>query len=275
MSLFRITRTFISLTAACIPLCAMAQSSPLPTPTFDVASIRQNKTDPPAWRMAFTPDGVSGRDVTLEWVLRPYAYGPDQQWSSSGPAWLDTARFDIEAKFDVAAFPHPTIEQRRAMLQALLADRFKLKIHHEQRDFPLYTLVVPQGGPKLTIAQVDQAHMSPIYGPMCQLTRMGHGDTKLQGCSMADLADHLTQIQRAGARRIVQDATGLTGRYTFDLTWSPDPTSSAEGGPSAEPGFLGPSLETALRDQLGLKIVATHGPLDVIVIDHVEMPSEN
>jgi uncharacterized protein (TIGR03435 family) len=275
MSLFRIARTFVSLTAACIPLCALAQSSPLPTPTFDVASIRQNKTDPPAWRMSFTADGVSGRDVTLELALHQDAYDRNQQWAGGGPAWLDTARFDIEAKFDTTAFPHPTIEQRRAMLQALLADRFKLKIHHEQRDFPLYALVVATAGPHLTIAQPDDSHISPVYGPMCHIIRVGHGDTRLQGCSMADLAYRLTEVQPADARRVVQDKTGLTDRYTFDLTWSPGPPLSNEAGSPAEPVFLGPSLEMALRDQLGLKLVPTHGPLDVIVIDSVELPSEN
>jgi uncharacterized protein (TIGR03435 family) len=279
MPLFRSTRPLLALAlvlalvAIAVPLLAAAQANP-PAPTFDVASIRQDKTDPPRWTMSFTPDGVSGKDVTLALALRE-AYDPTQQWAEGGSPWLATTRFDIEAKFDVTAFPHPTLEERCAMLQALLIDRFQLKIHHEQRDFPLYELAIAKGGSKLPIASPADVHVSPIYGPMCQIRRVARGVTGFRGCSMADLADHLTQAQHSDSRRIVEDKTGLTQRYSFDLAWAPDPPSTTDGGPGAEPVFLGPTLETALREQLGLKLVPSHGPLDVIVIDHAEMPSGN
>lgn len=96
----------------------------------------------------------------------------------------------------------------------------------------------------------------------------------MQGCTMADLAQFLSTpfAQGSGPRRVVQDQTGLTGRYNLELHWSRQEPPDAE---SPDPAILGPSLETAVEEQLGLKLVPAHGPLDVIVIDHVEMPSEN
>ena len=272
MPTFRITPILTALALVSLPVFAPAQTNPAPAPTFDVTSVRQNKTDPPRWSISFTADGFSARDGVLEEVIHE-AYGsdPNQQWADA-PAWIKETRFDIEAKFDISADPHVTIDQRRAMLQALLADRFKLKIHHEQRDSPLYDLVVIKGGLKATIAQPDDTHVSVVYGPMCLIDGRG-GSLTMKGCSMGDLALYLSTAQAQGPppRRTVVDKTGLTDRWTFQLHWMRTPLEPD----AAEPSNAGPSIETALQEQLGLKLIPTHGPLDVIVIDHAEMPSEN
>ena len=263
----------VSLILISTTCMAGAQTSHPPhPPTFDVASIRQNKSPEIRRRMAYTLDGVSAEDTALDYIIHE-AYGADsnQQWAD-GPAWIKDARFDIQAKFDASAYPHPTMDQRRAMLQALLADRFKLKIHHEQRDFPLFELVTAKGGIKTPLAPADATHISLVYGPMC-LHSGGSSSVTMHGCSLSDLADFLGSAQAQGPppRRPVIDKTGLPGRYTFDLHWTRVPLEPK----MPESSVAGPSLETAVQEQLGLKLVPTHGLLDVIVIDHVELPSEN
>lgn len=248
-----------------------AQTSPAGTPVFEVASIRQNMNPNPRWRMGFTADGLSATDVTLQWVLRDaYELWNDDLWSG-GPAWLNERRFDIEAKYDVSRYPNPTHEQRQAMLQQLLADRFKLVVHHESKQFPLYALVVANGGPKFEETKPEDIHHSGLDGTaVCVITRSKMGSTGLEGCTMADLARNLTAWTRHDLGRTIVDQTGLTGRYTVAVEWTPDnvPTSSIQN-------YTGPSILTAVKEQLGLELKPIKGPLDTIVIDHVEMPTEN
>ncbi len=247
---------------------AVAQSSA--EPVFEVASIRQNLSSEPRWRMNFTPDGVTATDVTLQYAMRE-AYGvyDDQLWSG-GPAWLTERRFDINAKFDVSAFKNPTLEQRRAMLQRLLADRCKLAVHHEPKKFPLYALVIAKQASKLQESKPEAAIRSSIYGQMCSIAHASAGHLEMKGCSLSALASHLTGATRVDLGRTIVDQTGLTSHYDIDLSWTPDRTPG-----SNTPDSGGPSIFTALEEQLGLKLKAIAGPLDTIVIDHVEMPSQN
>ena len=240
-------------------------------PRFDVASVRQNLTPEPSWRMSFTDNGVSAKDVTLLYAVEEaYALYDEQFWSGI-PPWIRDKRFDIEAKYDVEKYPHISLEQRRAMLQQLLADRFKLVVHHKQKEFPLYALTIAKGGPKLKETKPEDLHVSSTYGPMCQVLRSKMGSTEMKGCSMEQLAHNLTGWTRDDLGRTIVDHTGLTGRYSFSLTWAPDtlpPSNSLDAGGS-------PSIFTAVQEQLGLLLRPEKGPLNTIVIDHVEMPSEN
>ncbi len=274
MPTFRITPILTALALVSLPVFAPAQTNPAPTPTYEVASVRQNKNPEIRWRMSFTPDGVRAEDTALDYIIHE-AYGADrnQQWAD-GPAWIKDARFDIAAKFNPAVIPHATMDDRRAMLQNLLADRFKLKIHHEQRDFPLYALVVGKSGPKFQLSSPADVTTGPVRGAMCLHLVAPRGTEKMQGCTMGDLAQFLGSplAQGSAARRVVQDQTGLTGRYNLEVHWSRQQPLEAE---SFDQAILGPTLESALQEQLGLKLIPTHGPLDVIVIDHVEMPSDN
>jgi len=239
------------------------------TPTFEVASIRQNKTNNGRWRMNFTLDGLSAFGVSLQYVIHD-AYGiyDDRLWSG-GPPWLNSEKFDIEAKFDSSEFKELTLEQRRAMLQQLLADRFKLVLHHEAREFPLYALVLAKNGPKLQESKPENIQHSRLDGgAVCLIPRSKIGVVAFQGCSIHDLVSRLSSSLDVG--RTVVDRTGLASRYDFELHWMPDRNST-----TAPSELSGPSIFTALQEQLGLKLESTKGPLDTIVIDHAEMPSEN
>jgi len=254
----------------------MPQSdSPDPnTPTYEVASVRPNLNPDPAWRMEFTADGLSALDVTLEYALQE-AFGvyDDRLWSG-GPAWIKDKRFDINAKYDVTKYPKPTIEQRRAMLQQLMAERFKLVIHHETKDFPLYALVISKHGPLFKDTAENNLHRSDTWGVTCWHTRSRRGVLEMSGCPMEALASSLGGMARGDLGRKVVDKTGLKGHYDFKLNWTPMMTTSpAAATNGVDTG--GPSVFTAVKEQLGLELKPVTGPLDTIVIDHVEMPAEN
>jgi uncharacterized protein (TIGR03435 family) len=207
-----------------------------------------------------TKDGFAATGTTLE-VLVMGAFGLLNDDQIEGlPSWADSAQFAVEAKMDestaVALEQLPLPDRIRAqdrMMQSLLADRFALKAHHESRERPVYDLVLAKGGSKLkeTPSSVGSAY-SVSNG---QLT--GHG------ISIESLTFSITNL----VGRVIVDKTGLTGRYDMTLNWTPD----EEAGTST----TGPSIFTALEEQLGLKLVSAKGPVDTIVIDHVEKPSQN
>lgn len=266
-------RRILSVSAAVLALTQgpLRAQTPAVASTFEVVSIHQDLNPNPAWRMNFTPDGLSAIDVTLQWVLgEAYGLYDDQRWSG-GPAWINQRRFDIQAKYDVAQYPHLTPDQRKAMLQNLLADRFKLVVHHQSREFPLYALVVAKGGSRLQESKPEDILHSGLDGrPMCHHARGGKGLIQLKGCTTGDLAQTLSNVTQFNHGRTVVDQTGLTGRYSLTLHWTPD---DAPATPQQD--YSGPSFFTAVKEQLGLELKPIKGPLDTIVIDHVEMPSEN
>lgn len=244
-------------------------------PSFEVASVRQNQNPNPRWNMYFTPDGVHATDVTLRWALdEAYGVTDDSLWSG-GPAWLDKARFDIEAKYDVAKDPNLTREQRQAMLQQLLADRFKLSVHHESKEFPLYALVVTRDGPKFEETKPADLRKSPVAGVLCMHKGHGRGAIEMQGCTMTQFANSLSDNGGNDLGRRVVDQTGLNGYYTIALQWAPVDARSPSSADLNVPESSGPSIFTAVKEQLGLGLKPIKGPLDTIVIDHAEMPTEN
>jgi uncharacterized protein (TIGR03435 family) len=242
--------------------------APAAAPAFEVATIKPNKTGNGRWRSQFTPYGFTAMSVSLKYVIQE-AYGiyDDHRWSG-GPAWLNSDKWDIEAKFDASEFKDPTPEQRKSMLQTLLADRCKLVIHHEIRESSVYALVLAKKGPKFQASKPENIIQSNLYGKTCLLSRRP-GDRAFQGCSMQDLAQVLMRDVPDLGRTAV-DKTGLTDRYDFELRWRQDTTSPSEMPDSSEP-----SIFTALQEQLGLKLKSARAPLDILVIDQVEMPSEN
>ena len=216
-------------TAATTSASAKAQAEHANDTTFryDVASIRQNLSPQPRWRMNFTDDGVSAKDVTLFYVIKEaYGFYDDELWSAV-PPWTTHVRFDIEAKYDVGKYPHLNLDQRDSMLQQLLADRFKLLLHHEKKEFSVYTLQIAKSGPKFTETKAEDQLVSPTRGPMCQVLKAKTGSIELKGCSMEQLAGHLTGSARSDLGRSIVDRTGLSGRYSLTLNWTPDSSSSA------------------------------------------------
>jgi len=244
------------------------------TPRYEVASVRENTNPNPRWNMYFTPDGVHAMDVTLLWALHEaYGIGDDDLWSG-GPAWLNQKRFDIEAKYDVTQYPNLTRQQRMEMLQQLLADRFKLLVHHEAKEFQLYALVVTGSGVKFAETKPEDLRQSPIYGVMC-VGGGRRGTISMHGCTMKQFADDLSGLGRFDLGRRVVDQTGLSGYYTFALHWARVDAANPPGAAVGAPDSADPTIFTAVKEQLGLELKPTNGPIDTMVIDHAEMPTEN
>jgi uncharacterized protein (TIGR03435 family) len=261
------------LLAACFDLAASIHGQGKPTatntvtpnlPGFEVVSVRPAKPDCNFTTSGGTQGHYVGRCVTA-WMLICNAYEVRSYWDHPAglPAWADNDRFDVKAKTgdDTAAALQklPVQEQEQLtmkMLQLLLADRFQLRIHNESKVQPIFELVLAKGGFKLKPQPADQ---KPGWGKSVR------GELILHGRSAAELAHFLSQVNLAG--RSVVDKTGLTGNYDIDLKWTPD---DQQGTPDA-----GPTLFTALEEQLGLKLVPSKGPVDTIIVDHVERPTEN
>ncbi len=272
-----------------------AQSAPTtasPTPSFEVASIKPYKPISPGTVIVW-PRILPGRfvytGVTAKRLVA-FAYQVRETQVLGGPSWIDMDRYDIDAKEDeadaTALQKLPRFQQGEQVglrMQALLAERFKLMVHHETKELPVYALVVAKNGPKFHESKPNAA------SPDGRIRPTGHaqpgsstggepeGDTNIfaTGTSMALFAKHLS----ADVGRTVLDETGLKGEYDLRLVYSPDQTQPAifdgttEG--DAPPESRGPSIFTALREQLGLKLESTKGPVDVIMIDHIERPSAN
>jgi uncharacterized protein (TIGR03435 family) len=255
---------------AVVVAAASAQPAAAPAPTFDVASIHLSPpssdghhhiyNDPHA--SLFRTGNLSLRD------LIQYAYALPKSQILGGPDWLDSTMFDIDAKSDPsvdtqlhALSDDEARSRKRLMVQALLIDRFALTTHTETRQLPLFDLVLAKGGPKF---QPNNAVGNTIDSGNTRLHVSGTDNT------VAVLARELSQV----LGRVVLDQTGLTGRYDLKLRWTPDnsPTPMLNGAPDPNPP---PDIFTALQEQLGLKLESSRGPVPVLVIDHVAMPSEN
>ena len=277
-----------------------AASNDVASLTFEVASVKSNKSGDGRIMIGGPPGRFNVTNMPLRGIIG-FAYGLQPFQLVGGPAWINDERFDIVAKPPAdtppagmfgAGSPGPT----QYMLQHLLADRFKLKVHTESRDMPVYALVLARSdgklGPKLQPASVDCAALrgrgpggpppappAPGQRPQCGMM-MGIGSFAAGGVPLSVLATTLSP--RVG--RIVVDKTGLTGSYEFNLDFTPDQMPPA-GGPGATPppgapplapvDPNGPSIYTALQEQLGLKLDSQRGPVDVVVIDGVDRPTDD
>ena len=254
-------------------------------PIFDVVSVKPNKSDSGMVRIMAKPDGYSASNVSLKMLIQG-AYGIREDLVSGAPNWADSARFDIDAKVagsDVDALKKLSPEQRRLILQPLLAERFKLKIHIETKQLPVYELVLAKGGSKLKEAAPGDAYANGIKGPdgvaHGGMMRVGRGQLTAQAVPVTSLGNMLSQQ----LHRTVIDKSGLTGKYDLELNWTPDQGSDpmfkgpdgSQQRAEAAPDASGPSIFTALQEQLGLRLQSAKGPVETLVIDHVEMPSEN
>jgi uncharacterized protein (TIGR03435 family) len=253
-------------------------------PAFDVVSIKPDKSGGGMIRVMNRPDGYSASNISLKMLIQA-AYGIREDLISGAPGWADSARYDIDAKVDgadVEALKKLSPEQRRLILQPLLADRFKLKVHTEIKQLPVYELVVAKGGPKLKEATAGDTYANGIKGPdgvgRGGMVRMGRGQLTAQGVPMTSVVNILSQQ----LHRTVIDKTGLAGKYDLELNWTPDegegmgpPPGSGQPHADVPPEGSGPSIFTALQEQLGLRLQSAKGPVDTLVIDHVEMPTEN
>jgi bla regulator protein blaR1 len=262
-------------------------------PEFEAASVKPNKAGGP-FGIGFQPGGrFSATNVTLRMLISA-GYGTPQPLPLfqvlGGPAWLDTDRFDVVAK--AAANPQPgpagPPPEMFLMIQKLLADRFQLAVHNESRELPVYALVMARAdgkmGEHLRITATDCAAMMAAGrngappappGPGSPFCGIRGGIGRLNGSS-ATMTIFSNVLSRQ-VNRVVLDRTGLTGSYDFELEWTPDqmPTGSDEPRPGAlpPPPADGPSIFTALQEQLGVKLDSTKGPVNVLAVDHAEPPA--
>jgi uncharacterized protein (TIGR03435 family) len=258
-----------------------AESMAQTTPAFEVASVKPNKSGTTQANIGMPPNGVNFVNLPLRGIIQ-LAYGINQPTKLAGvPEWAVTERYDISAR---AAGPI-TQAERRLMLQALLADRLKLVARLEKREVSILALMLARNDGKLgkNLAEskgcLTPGSAAAKEAPAGAETRIcgprtgGFGRVILVGTSIPQFASLLALM----LGRTVVDKTGLPGSYDIDVTYTPEqpiPAGINFPGPPADPN--GPSLYTALREQLGLKLESQKDQEEVLVIDHVErQPSEN
>jgi uncharacterized protein (TIGR03435 family) len=254
---------------------------------FEVASIKPDKSGSIVETMLFTPGGFTARGATVQMLIRE-AYGVEVNQISGAPSWLNSGKYDIEAKVDSSVAeelrklsPHERKVEGDRMLQALLAERFKLTLHRDTNNLPVYALMIAKNGPKLQESKPGDTYPNGFKGPdghegMHGLLFTGKGQLTGQGVPIAIL----TQVLSEQLGRTVLDKTGLMSEYDFTLQWMPDvsqapPVGQQETDSTPSHESSGPSMFTAIQDQLGLRLESKKGPVEVLVIDHVERPSEN
>jgi uncharacterized protein (TIGR03435 family) len=240
-----------------------------------VAAIKENRSAGGNSNSDTTRGRFTASNVSLKNLIQYEAYGIPGSRILDGPKWLDSARFDIDAKMEDSVAEHlqsldnkqRTIESR-AMFQQLLADRFKLAVHWETRELPIYALVAAKNGPKLQPTKET--------GEGSGTSSHGNGVTvqfTATNLTLAQLAESLTQQLSQDLGRNIIDKTGIDGKYDFSLKWATQ-SDAASASDTASPESL-PSIFTAIQEQLGLKLESSKGPVQVLVVDHAEMPSEN
>jgi uncharacterized protein (TIGR03435 family) len=264
---------------------------------FDVASIRQNKSDAPAasnFHLGpgdfYTPNG--GRFAATNFPLVTYIFfaynvmgNQIQSLVSQLPAWVTNDHFDIQAR----AQGNPTKDQMRLMMRSLLADRFKFAVHTEKRELPVVALVLAKPG-----SIGPELHAHPADAPCdTKFDQTGPPDVAALCNGILGLPPSVPGRERLGGRNVTLDffanmlsqrvnlgrpmidATGLNGTFDFTLEFTPDSRATAAQTPNAPSDADGTTLEQALREQLGLKMEARRGPIDVLVVDHIDHLSEN
>lgn len=252
------------------PIVPAAHAQPPSAAPHSFATISIRPTPADQHVSGFSTSAVGRFTATATTVQDLIFYAYDERTISGGPEWMRSARFDIDARVDDSLAPSwkqlPPMqrdEQVRTMIRSMLEEKFKLQVRRETQDVPIYALVVARDGPKLTPSPITLPGSKPVShtergGP--RLTPGFHTLT-VKNVTMISLSDQLAD--QPDVDRMVVDRTGLTGIYDFTLTWS----ASKDGS--------GPTLFQALEDQLGLKLEPTNGPVEVLIIDHVERPSEN
>jgi uncharacterized protein (TIGR03435 family) len=268
--------------AAIVLICSTVLAQivlPAQSPVFEVASIRPTA---PGGRQGAGLAGVQpgGRFIAGGVTLRRLVAGAfDDAQVVGGPAWMDTDRFDINARAEGDPPPAEIVQ----MVRSLLADRFKLVLHTETREAPIYALTTARGDRRLgpTLRESDgqcaqeARNFVPQFAPgppPCGDFRLGARALTARGMTMARLA----RLLRGRVGRPVLDRTNLDGAYDLELEWSSDlglQQAPPAGAGAAELTPDGLSLFTALQEQLGLRLDATRGPVDVIVIDRAEPPT--
>ena len=266
----------LSIGISACGVCAQEGSTAAPEKplTYEIVSIKVNKSESGMTMWNSTSSGVKMENVLLRDLVSA-AFGlnsPMDEQVVGLPKWAEDTHFDVEAKVsdeELEAYKKLNIEQQATLLLAALEDRFKLKAHEEVRELPTYSLEIAKGGPRIRRSREGDSYVNGLKfndkpsGPGTLSIKM-NGSTfiaEFQAVPTKNLADNLSYE----VHRQVTDNTGLTGKYDIKLSWSPD-----DAKDSAVPGIF-----TALQEQLGLKLVPTKGPVECVIVDHVDEPTEN
>ena len=250
-------------------LVALAAAYAQP-PAFEVASIKPSDA---AGTVSIRRSGyrITTTSTSLEFLIT-WAYDVHRDRLLGKPSWLDSVRYDVTANAPQGNRSAPLRlpgqpTELQQMMQALLAERFKLVIHRETRQLPIYALVVANGGAKIRLTG------APAVMGQTPFSMPNRG--RLIGTQVS--AEMLAKVLSDQLSRSVQDQTGLKGVFDFKLEWEPDGLSTPANDLPAPAGLsAGASLFTAIQEQLGLKLEGRKGPVEVLVVDHIERtPTEN
>jgi uncharacterized protein (TIGR03435 family) len=238
---------------------------PNANPSFDVATIKPNDSGKPSMQgLTIIGRTFKAVNASLDDLIQ-VAYEVQARQIVNGPDWMSKKRYDIIAVPDKDGAPNA--EQVRNMMRKLLADRFRLQFHHDERELPAYLLTVGKKGPKLAPTeqegQLPNFHYEPIEAGVTLFA------------TNATMTDFVGYLQLVVLDRPVVNRTKIAGRFDFQCTFTPDDSQFNGHSPSAAGTSPAPSLYEALRQQLGLRLSAERTAIDVIAIDHIEPPSEN
>jgi uncharacterized protein (TIGR03435 family) len=235
-------------------------------PSFEVATIKPSKPDQPGKAFLVRGNRFTTINTTVSDLIG-FAYDVQQKQVVSGPDWMSTDKFDIAAQPDVPGSPNR--DQMRVMVQKLLADRFQLKFHHDKKELSAYLLTVSKGGSKM-----KKNDGNPNGLPGLFFRQLGY--LTVQNATMKDFSQ---LMQSAVLDRPVVNQTELDGKWDFVLKWTPDESQFGGMGmkvpPPSDAADAPPPLFIAIQEQIGLKLDAGKAQVDVMVLDHVEKPSEN
>jgi len=294
----RLTR-FVLATLGCaeLSLIGLAQSPTSDRPSFEVASVKPNAAGDNRVMIQSMPGGrFRASSVALN-MLMTYAYRVRDFQIVGGPDWMRSDRWDIQAKAEEGSVPpssgppDPSVPDPLALrTQSLLEEQFHLKFHRETRELPLYELVVAKNGPKLQVSE-DQTPLrppergAPPQPPVKPGGPMPRGSMRMSpgtiDAAAVPLSNFIMAISQQLGRSVI-DKTELKGLYDIKLQWTPEFGPGAGPKPQGPPGGpepppppadpSGPSIFTAIQEQLGLRLVSTKGPVEVLVIDGAQKP---
>jgi uncharacterized protein (TIGR03435 family) len=261
--MIRQTLITVAVAALLLPGAAPGRSQAAATPSavspqFEVATVKP--ADPThTIGIRRMPGGLFVTSNTSLRLLITWAYDIGDERLIDAPGWLDSAGFDIVAR---ASDPNLPRGQLQLMVQSLLAERFKLQIHREQRELPMYILELDSSGPRVHVLSGGAISQDPF-----KMNVLG----RLSGAGVT--ATMLAKVLSGQLGRYVEDRTGFTSVFDFTLTWRPDGASAADTPAEDD---VRPSIFTAIREQLGFRLVPAKGPVECIAIDHVDRrPAEN
>lgn len=261
-------------------------------PSFEVASVKPSKPGTSRGQIGAAGERLTVTAWTLSELMRlAYAQGPSLHrfQITGGPDWIDNERFDITATFDEAKLPKGAPSVLQDLLRVLLVERFKLTVHEETKEAPIYNLTLAsrdgQLGPKLRRSTYPCPDLSAGPPPPpdperltnCSPIRVGYGTLSARGAQMEQLVLSIPNFYGIG--RIVVDRTGLAGNFDMDMEWAPMTQFRQPGNVDPPPDFADravnalPTLFVALKEQLGLALEPARGPVRSIVIEHAERPS--